>query len=535
MFMKRLRAFLAEALHCFLLFTYHTVKFLWHQGQRDGRKRLPPITDRILIYSGMQIAALIRKKVITSEEVVRVFIARILEVNPLLNAVVTERFEKALEEARRADELVRNSTPSQLAKEKPLLGVPITTKESNSVKGQCADIGSVIHKGERCPQDAVCIRMLRSAGAIPLCVTNVPEMTMWMETSNMTHGRTNNPYDLHRTPGGSSGGEGALLAAAGSVIGVGSDTCGSVRFPSAWCGVFGHKPTAELIDIQGLIPEPHPGQAPFVCVGPMTRYSEDLSPVLRLLARDPSKLQLDTPVDLSKLNVFYTDDEGAAYISSVRSDMRYSVRRVVSHLATTHGCEIQEMRPTELLADGFSLYLSMMERKGVPQTRFMFKMPPKGINPKREFSLKAAGLSYHTLAAIRLSQIDKRYRKKRYASRRREDLNRLEVLDRTLNIMLGDNGVLIFPAGLSAAPFHHASQLHPYGFLSLMAPFTVLKMPVTICPIGLNDEGIPLSVAVASRRFNDRLTLAIARDLEKAFGGWRPPCPVDVYEEMGSK
>ncbi|XP_022687891.1 fatty-acid amide hydrolase 2-A-like isoform X2 [Varroa jacobsoni] len=471
---------------------------------------------------------------ITSEEVVRVFIARIEQVNPLLNAVVSERFEQALEEARRADELVRNSTASQLAKEKPLLGVPITTKESNSVEGQCADIGSVIHKGERSPQDSVCIRMLRSAGAIPLCVTNVPEMTMWMETSNLIHGTTNNPYDLHRTCGGSSGGEGALLGAAASVIGVGSDTCGSVRFPSAWCGVFGHKPSAEVIDIQGLVPEPAKGMAPIVCVGPMTRYSEDLSPVLRLLARDPSKLQLDTPVDISRLNIYYMDEEGASYFSCVRSDMRYSVRKVVSHLAATHGCEIQEMRPTELFADGFTFFLSTMERLGVPPTRFLFKLPPKGINPKRELFLKVAGLSYHTLAAIRMSWIDKRYRKKCYASRRRRNLDRLEELERRLNAMLGDNGVLIFPAMLSAAPFHHAPQLHPYGFLSLIAPFTVLKMPVTICPIGLNDERVPLSVAVASRRFNDRLTLAIARDLEKAFGGWRPPCPLNVYEDTES-
>lgn len=174
---------------------------------------------------------------------------------------------------------------------------------------------------------------------------------------------------------------------------------------------------------------------------------------MRFTDRTPEEKSLQ--IDISKLNVFYADDEGAAYISSVRSDMRYSVRRVVSHLAATHGCDIQEMR-TDLFRDGCNFFLAASERNGVPPMRFFFKLPPKGINPKRELSLKLAGLSYHTLGAIRMSWMDKRYRKKRNEQRRRDDLRRLDDLETLVNSLLGDNGVLVFPANLSAAPFHNA-------------------------------------------------------------------------------
>ncbi|GFQ66514.1 fatty-acid amide hydrolase 2-B, partial [Trichonephila clavata] len=180
-----------------------------------------------------------------SEDVIEAYIERISVVDPYINATVERSIDVALKEAREVDSLVASGkyTKEQLAVEKPLLGVPFSVKLLFSVKGYLNTSGCRCFESVRATKDAECVKLFKEAGAIVIATTNVPEFGMNIETFNYVHGRTKNPYDTNRVCGGSSGGESALIAAGGSVIGLGNDFLGSVRIPAHFCGIFGHKST----------------------------------------------------------------------------------------------------------------------------------------------------------------------------------------------------------------------------------------------------------------------------------------------------
>src|SRR6185503_363040 len=144
--------------------------------------------------------------------------------------------------------------------------------------------GLVARKGRLATQDAVAVARLRAAGAIPLGVTNVSELCMWMESDNRVYGRTNNPYDQARTVGGSSGGEGAIIGAGGAPFGVGSDIGGSIRIPAAFCGVVGHKPSGRLVPNTGQFPPAEGPANAYLGTGPLVRRVRDVWPLLRVMA-----------------------------------------------------------------------------------------------------------------------------------------------------------------------------------------------------------------------------------------------------------
>ena len=191
-----------------------------------------------LIYaSATAVAKAIRTKEVSSEEVVKAYVQRIKDVNPQLNAVVRLDAEGALVEARRSDE--------ELAKgdlRGPLHGVPMTIKDALDTAGVISSGGTQGRSSFVPEQDATVVARLRAAGAILLGKTNTPELTLGFETVNLVYGRTNNPYDVSRTCGGSSGGAAAIIAAGGIPFDIGSDTGGSIRLPSHVCGTAGIRP-----------------------------------------------------------------------------------------------------------------------------------------------------------------------------------------------------------------------------------------------------------------------------------------------------
>ena len=213
-----------ESVGFFWDLTSYAASFL--QGSRVSSIR--KTTDPVLKLSAVFLARQIKQRTLTAERVIRVYIHRIHEVNPILNAIVSDRFVDALEEARHIDEVL-DSEDSSFAAEKSqllqkcLLGVPVTIKESISCKGLPNSSGLVDRKDIISDVDAQVVENLKAAGAIPIAVTNCSELCMWWETANNVYGRTNNPYDTSRIVGGSSGGEGAIIASAGSVCGIGSD------------------------------------------------------------------------------------------------------------------------------------------------------------------------------------------------------------------------------------------------------------------------------------------------------------------------
>lgn len=208
------------------------------------RRRCPPIEDRILLLSATEIAQKIRKREISSEEVIVAYVKRCRQVNPSINAIVEDRFDAAIQEAREIDSFLQSTTKDEakIASERPLLGLPVTVKESIAVQGMSYSVG-VKDTPSRATEDADVVARIREAGGIPLLVSNTPELCMWWHTFNKVTGTTRNPYDTRRTAGGSSGGEAALVSAGASLLSLVSDIGGSARLPALFCGVFGHKPT----------------------------------------------------------------------------------------------------------------------------------------------------------------------------------------------------------------------------------------------------------------------------------------------------
>lgn len=210
---------------------------------RTEKKKVARLNDPLLEYSATVLAEKIRNQEITSEQVIRAYIKRIVDVNVVINAVVEERFLTARYEAQEADLYIRNHPGEDLKFTKPLLGVPITVKESCKVKGMSLSVGTLSRIKEKALEDSVVVARLKRAGAVILCVTNTPEFCLGLESDNFVTGRTCNPYNTHLTSGGGTGGEGALLGAGASIVGIGTDVAGSIRIPAMFNGVYGHKPT----------------------------------------------------------------------------------------------------------------------------------------------------------------------------------------------------------------------------------------------------------------------------------------------------
>ena len=274
-------------------------------GQALGGSARP----RELIHlSATKLADMIRRKEVSSEEVVNAYIARIKAVNPKINAVVQLADEQALKRAREADQaLARGDNWG------PLHGVPVTIKDEFETKGIISTIGTLGLKDHVPTEDSTVVRRYKAAGAIILGKTNVPEFLWAAETDNYIYGRTNNPYNLERSPNGSSGGEAAIIAAGGSPLGIGSDAGGSIRAPAHFCGIAGLKPTWGLIPLTGSLMPHCPILSRFDATGPMARHVEDLSLAVAILAgpdgRDPDVppvlVREARQVDLTQLRIAF--------------------------------------------------------------------------------------------------------------------------------------------------------------------------------------------------------------------------------------
>ncbi len=165
-------------------------------------------------------------------------------------------------------------------------------------------------------------------------MTNIPEFLLWWDSYNKIYGQTNNPYDNSRIPGGSSGGEAALISGAGSVVGIGSDLGGSIRIPAFCCGIYGHKPTPDIVPTSGMFPNiGHPDREKLLQFGPLCRYATDLRPILRAAAgKNSSLLKLDEEIDFSKLKVYYMENDCDPFKTSVSEEIKQVMHKVIDHL-----------------------------------------------------------------------------------------------------------------------------------------------------------------------------------------------------------
>lgn len=481
------------------------------------------LSSELLQMSARSLARIIRRREVSPVEVVEAHIQKIQAVNPALNAVVEDRFHLAREEARQAEAaLTRRSRGADL----PLLyGAPFTNKECIGLQGAPYTAGSIYRRGLRASQDSTATARVRRAGAIPLGVTNISEMAMWMETNNVLYGRTSNPYDSQRIPGGSSGGEGAIIGAGGSPFGVGADIGGSIRMPAFFCGVFGHKPTGGLVPMTGHYPEPY-GDIRRICtVGPLSRRAEDLMPLLRIMAGpdglDPvvreQPLADPSTVSFKGKRVLLCDDPKIPLCRLDPAQQEAAVRaaRVFEDL----GAVVEPWRSPHLSA-AFFIWAATIEQAGGPP---FVEVMGDGARPNLplEWLRLALGRPQHTLPALALCSLESvleilpQGNMDRYVEQGR-------LLQEEIEGLLAGGGLLIMPTHPRPAPKHGAPLRRPLDWI-YTGLFNALHLPVTAVPMGLGLEGLPLGVQLVAPRVADHITIAGALTLEQAVGGWVMP------------
>jgi len=475
--------------------------------------------NRLLTLSGTKLAEMIRKREVSSVEVVEAHIRQIEKVNPVINAMVKDRFEEARVEAKAADEKIKTTPVDQLP---PFHGVPCTIKEAFALKGMPNVSGLPARRGIISQEDATGVARYKQAGAIPLGVTNTSELCMWYESSNKVYGRSNNAYNPRRIVGGSSGGEGAVISAGGSPFGLGADVGGSIRMPAFFNGVFGHKPTGGLVPNTGQYPYVTEEAARFLCTGPLARKAEDLWPLLKILAgpdgKDPGcvKFELKDPatVKISELEVVSVEDNGSQPVSR---DLREAQKKVAAYLAGK-GARVRTAR-VEKLKYSFNIWSAMLTTANKVHFSVLLGNG-KAVNGPWELLKWVFRASDHTLPSIVMAMIE---RIPEWTPKTTQTLIEIgKALRKELVELIGPNGVMLFPSHSYPAPLHHRPLLTPFNF-AYTGILNVMELPVTQTPLGLNRQGLPLGVQVAAVHGNDHLTVAVALELEKAFGGWVPP------------
>ena len=466
-----------------------------------------------LTLSATQLAAMIRRREATSTQIVNAHIQHIQRVNPQLNAVVFERFGEARAEAAKADKAIGKKQKNL----PPLHGVPCTIKEHFELTGAPQTSGLVARKGIINSKDAPTVARIRAAGGIPLGVTNTSELCMWMETNNRVYGRSNNPYNPAHIVGGSSGGEGAIIGAGGSPFGLGADVGGSIRMPAFFNGVFGHKPTPGIVPNTGQVPMPTGDILKYCVTGPLARRAEDLMPLMKILAGpdegDPlaQTVKLGDPakVDLRKLHLISIRGNGR---QSVSADLRKAQIQCEDSLQGAMG----SVRITQLAAlkKSFEIWSAMMSAAN--GEAFASQLGDGAAIPVgKELGKWLLRRSDHTLPALALAGLEKLPMPKKY-------LAMGQSLREQMLALLGDNGVLLYPSYTSVAPRHYLPMAKTFDWV-YTGILNVLELPATQVPLGLNKQGLPLGIQVVSAPGNDHITIAVALELERQFGGWVPP------------
>jgi fatty acid amide hydrolase 2 len=468
--------------------------------------------------SALELAGAIRRADVSATDVVEAHIERHVRFAPRINAVVAERFAAARLEAAAADQRIAAADANE-AELPPLLGVPFTVKESIAVTGMPQSAGLVARASVRSSQNAPVVERLIEAGAIPLGVTNTPELTLWIESENRVYGRTSNPYDARRTAGGSSGGEGAAVGCGGSPFGIGSDIGGSIRIPAFFCGVFGHKPSSGLVPNTGSYPTTPGDAGRLLGTGPLARRARDLMPLLRIIAGpdgvDPvaRSMQLGDPASVSLDGLRVATIENSSLLPMTR-ELRDARERAVGALvaagAVVRRIELRSWRRALLP------YLATLQA-GTPRATLAL-LSEAGVEAPTFRTLVRRGGPHTlptrlTLAAELLPQLGPEAAEKLVETGHKLAAEIVEAI--------GD-GVILHPAHGRVAPRHGWTVGRPWLFTP-SAMFNLAGVPVTEVPLGLTARGLPLGVQVAAAPGCDHISIAVALELERAFGGWVPP------------
>lgn len=476
------------------------------------------------------------------------YIERCKQVNPLINAIVQDRFEEALREAREVDQIIAMGINSieEMEEHTPLLGIPVTVKESIAVKGMTNQAGRVFKTPQIAQSDAPVVEQIKRCGGIILLVSNTPELCLLWETYNNVTGQTKNPYDLKRTPGGSSGGEAALLASGASLLGLTSDIGGSSRLPAMFSGIWGHKPTPYAVSYKGHHPtSDFPKWGDFFTIAPMTRYAKDLPLLLKCMA-DPTgpKLTLDKEVSIPSIRFFFMDNDGpSGMMRPLSRDLHAAINRFVSyviiqdflqlysqlyHVFVLYFCRVASdfnAKRVNIHKMKWSLDISLSAMLTISNIETIYNKTEDGERPKNictETVKYFFGCSDSILPSVIFGHLQN-FMKIIPNSRHKHLASIIESLKLEFKELLGSDGVFIYPTFPNTAHQHYQIY-HKLLEPMYMAIFNTLGLPVSNCMIGLDRRNLPMGIQVVANPGMDHLCLAVAREMERRYGGWvRPP------------
>jgi fatty acid amide hydrolase len=512
---------------------------------------MSPTIDEVFPLGAAGLAREIASGRLCARDAVAVHLRRIEQVNPGLNAVVFRRFDEARREAADADERQARGEA-----EGPLHGVPISVKDSIFVAGTPSTGGLPSRATHRAEADSPLVARLRRAGAIVVAKTNVPQMLLYIESDNPLFGRANNPWSPERSPGGSSGGEGALVAAGGSALGLGTDLGGSIRIPAHVNGIHGLKPTSLRLPLartfEALMT---PGQeAMLPAPGPLARHVEDLALAMELLATPGHETDTTLPpvpwrspggIRVSDLRVgFYTDDTWFPPSPACARAVREAARAL-----SNRGATVEEFTPPDL-AEAMRIFFGLPAASGTAWARPLVGSDP--VDPRLRELLQAAELP-HWAARLLASILDlagqpRRARVVRCLGRRSSAAYTALVADRAAwrDRFLAPTGpgrfdVWLSPPSPTPALTHGASR-HLLGAASYTMLWNLLGWPAGVVAatrvrpdeqggrprsrdpveqaareVDAGSAGLPVGVQVAARPWREDIVLSVMAALEQDF------------------
>lgn len=486
----------------------------------------------VLKNSALEMADKIKSREITPVELVEAHIERILEVNLHLNAVAEDLFTEARQIAIEQTQFLNENPQAELP---PFFGVPMTVKEMLAYKGKKRTAGHFHHQFDIKDYHATIVERMIEAGAIPLCTTNVPELGFWFETNNVIYGRTNNPYDLTRTPGGSSGGEAALIGAGASPMGLGSDIGGSIRMPAAFCGIFGHKPTEKIIPFTGHFPHEKNDfqnklrgeKYPWTASGPMAKTASDLYAMMKVLVGSDD-IDLETKKDFDLKPMISEFNEIQFYILSspifentakTDADVQLSIEQIADDLRAKK-LKVKTL-PQDIFKEATKAWFAAVERSSYTKYEENLNNVNENYNPYIELAKTFFSKSKYTVPSIVLTILD-RWNLGGKENSKEYYLKKHESYREQIQTLLGENAILLCPAHPRVAPKHNGPIFRPFDFM-YTAFFTTMGTPATVAPIGFDSDYLPMSLQIVAGRGQDHLTLSFAKYIEENYGGWIPP------------
>lgn len=468
----------------------------------------------------------LRARKVSSSELLRAYLERVDRLNPALNAIVVDDRAAAFKQARAADRALARGAPLGL-----LHGLPMTVKESFDLRGHPTTMGHPQLKQHVATQDALAVQRLKAAGAVVFGKSNVPLNLADFQSYNHVYGQTNNPWDLARGPGGSSGGSAAVMAAGLAGLEFGSDIGGSIRNPAAYCGVYGHKPTWNIIPKRGhqLVPQPL-AEADISVVGPLARSAQDLALALRVtvgpdeLSRAGLRYSLPAPrlKSVKGLRVAVWLDESTAPIDD---QVRAPIMQAVEALGRAGAKLDVKSRPAFEPGHAHQVYMDLL------QANMAARRADYADMERQRRALADDDLS---LAAQLLRQSTPSFKQMFERNHQRETLRW------AWHEFFQHHDLLLAPITATAAFAHdHSSPLAtrtlmvngqsvPYFAQLFWAGLaTCSYLPATVAPVGLTPQGLPVGMQIIGPEMADRSTIWLAGQLERMIGGFVVP-PLQV-------